>query len=387
MKALGHHDDAVFRVVDTDEKAYILGWIAGEGGDPGGPATAAFGGASTGIVLSAHEGDITTLLAARDAIDPALPLRQVGSADDPSKVGVAGHDDRRRRLAVTLSAPAVVRDVCRWLEIVSSDGERAEETIARAAFPDLGAERLQWAFVRGYFDRAGTITAIRPRREGITAPRCVVHGASSRLLDAVEAFCRIPCARRGHRVVWTGNNALDLMARLYDDARIFSVKKRARYDDWSAWVPGLSSAGAGGRCLRVQWVKCLPEARPPAKARASDSGYDLTLVQAGERRGPVQFFHTGLKLQPSYGWYLDLVPRSSLSKTGYMLANSVGVIDRSYVGEILVPLAKIDPSAPDLALPARVVQVIPRPIVHAEMVEVTSLESTDRGSGGFGSTG
>ena len=70
-----------------------------------------------------------------------------------------------------------------------------------------------------------------------------------------------------------------------------------------------------------------------------------------------------------------------------MLANAVGVIDRAYVGEVLVPLVEFDPAAPDLPLPARVVQLIPRPIVTGEVVEVAQLEDTARGSGGFGSTG
>ena len=70
-----------------------------------------------------------------------------------------------------------------------------------------------------------------------------------------------------------------------------------------------------------------------------------------------------------------------------MLANSVGVIDRAYTGEILVPLIKLDPNAPDLALPARIVQIIPRPIIAAEIVEVDDFDTTLRGDGGFGSTG
>jgi dUTP pyrophosphatase len=92
-------------------------------------------------------------------------------------------------------------------------------------------------------------------------------------------------------------------------------------------------------------------------------------------------------VQPAFGWYFDVVPRSSISKSGYMLANSVGVIDRGYTGEILVPLIKIDPSAPDLKLPARLVQMIPRQIIAAELVEVEAFDETVRGSSGFGSTG
>ena len=71
-----------------------------------------------------------------------------------------------------------------------------------------------------------------------------------------------------------------------------------------------------------------------------------------------------------------------------MLANSIGIIDRTYLGNIIVALIKIDESAPDLILPSRLVQIIPTPIVHFQMVEVDSfdVQSTDRGEGGFGSS-
>jgi dUTP pyrophosphatase len=69
------------------------------------------------------------------------------------------------------------------------------------------------------------------------------------------------------------------------------------------------------------------------------------------------------------------------------MANSFGVIDRAYRGEILVPLIKLDPQAPDLELPCRIAQLIPRPIVHVEWVLVDNLDETERGEGGFGSTG
>jgi dUTPase len=175
------------------------------------------------------------------------------------------------------------------------------------------------------------------------------------MLRAIESFCAIPCHRGKNNLEWAGNNALDLMARLYDGAPVFLRRKRDLYLDWSTWVPGLGGTGNHGRELQFRWVKCLPEGCGPRKAHASDSGYDITLVRPGKRTGRVQFFHTGVKVQPSYGWYFDLVPRSSISKTGYMLANSVGVIDRTYVGEVLVPLIKIDDQAADLELPARVV--------------------------------
>src|SRR5262249_31159137 len=126
---------------------------------------------------------------------------------------------------------------------------------------------------------------------------------------------------------------------------------------------------------------------PPLKRRASDCGYDLTLIDVAERRGTVTLFGTGLKIEPEYGWYFDLLPRSSIIRTGYIFANSVGVIDRTYRGEILLPLIKVDHTAPDLELPSRIAQIVQRPIVHARMELTEELSPSSRDAGGFGSTG
>jgi dUTP pyrophosphatase len=70
-----------------------------------------------------------------------------------------------------------------------------------------------------------------------------------------------------------------------------------------------------------------------------------------------------------------------------MLANSVGVIDQGYVGEIFVPLIKLDDEADDLKLPCRVVQLIPRRWYSMVPTEIEHVPNTSRGSNGFGSTG
>jgi dUTP pyrophosphatase len=72
-----------------------------------------------------------------------------------------------------------------------------------------------------------------------------------------------------------------------------------------------------------------------------------------------------------------------------MLANNIGIIDRTYQGTVIVPLIKIDNNQPDLELPCRLVQIIPRQIQHLEPIEITEEEllSSERKSGSFGSTG
>lgn len=132
---------------------------------------------------------------------------------------------------------------------------------------------------------------------------------------------------------------------------------------------------------------CHPDAMIPTRSHATDSGYDLKLVDIKKRVGPVTFYGTGVKVTPPPGFYFDLVARSSLSKTGHLLAIGVGIIDRDYTGEIIAPLLKVDPLAPDVTLPDRLVQLIPRAWHDMQPVVVDQLPvKTARGDGSFGST-
>jgi len=136
------------------------------------------------------------------------------------------------------------------------------------------------------------------------------------------------------------------------------------------------------RCLKTRSDGIIP-----SKQRASDAGYDLTIIEKIKTAGDVEFYTTGIKIQMEMGWMGLIYPRSSISNTGYILANSVGVIDRSYLGELIVALRKVDSNAADITLPARVAQIVPYPIIHFDVVEVNEFEKTSRGDRGFGSTG
>ena len=135
-----------------------------------------------------------------------------------------------------------------------------------------------------------------------------------------------------------------------------------------------------------RYVKIHDDAVAPSRARPSESGFDLTLIRVEKQYGKVILYGTGICVQPPTGYYFDMVPRSSIIKSGYMLANNVGVIDQGYTGEIMVPLIKIDDGQPDLELPKVLVQLIPRRWYGLEPIEVDELEETNRKDGGFGST-
>jgi dUTP pyrophosphatase len=133
-----------------------------------------------------------------------------------------------------------------------------------------------------------------------------------------------------------------------------------------------------------------PDALPPQKAYETDTGYDLSIVdQVRTINENVTLFDSGVKVRVPNGYYVEIVPRSSIIKSGYMLANSVGIIDENYRGNLYVALAKIDPEAPPIQLPYKGFQLIMRKRIDAEPIQVDDISSdiTDRGDGGFGSTG
>ena len=127
----------------------------------------------------------------------------------------------------------------------------------------------------------------------------------------------------------------------------------------------------------------------PSKAYASDTGYDLTLINISKDMSrdaqTIIMFDTCIGVCPPDGYYTEVVPRSSLSKTGYMMVNSIGIIDSSYRGSIKVVLTG-DESLSRLQLPFKGFQLILRKLEEAVAVEVDDLDITSRGDGGFGST-
>lgn len=136
--------------------------------------------------------------------------------------------------------------------------------------------------------------------------------------------------------------------------------------------------------------KLRADAVLPLNAEEESIGFDVTILEKGKQLGPnTHLYHTGIAIQPPPGYYTELVPRSSISKTGYFMANSFGVIDNSYTGELLIALTKIDENAPDILAegPIRIAQLITRKEIKYKYKLVDELKQTKRADGAFGSTG
>ena len=97
---------------------------------------------------------------------------------------------------------------------------------------------------------------------------------------------------------------------------------------------------------------------------------------------------TGFALELPAGYEAQLRPRSGLAlKSGVTVLNSPGTIDADYRGEVMVLLVNLGSDPFIVFRGARIAQLIIAPVTHAEIVAVEALQATDRGPGGFGSTG
>lgn len=141
--------------------------------------------------------------------------------------------------------------------------------------------------------------------------------------------------------------------------------------------------------MQVKIKKLNELAIIPSYAKNGDSGLDLTatsleVIDTGDY-GYISY-GTGLAIEIPTGYVGLIYPRSSISKTGHILANSVGVIDSGYRGEIQVRFKTI-PESNEYKVGDKIAQLIIMPYPEIQFEEVEELSDTDRGKGGFGSTG
>jgi dUTP pyrophosphatase len=145
--------------------------------------------------------------------------------------------------------------------------------------------------------------------------------------------------------------------------------------------------------IRVR-VRRLPDARDlplPAAASAGSSGCDLRAALAGEvvlRPGERLLVPTGLALEIPPGWEGQVRPRSGLAlRHGIGMVNAPGTIDSDYRGEVGVLLINLGAEPFTLRRGDRIAQLVIARVESVEWEEAEALDGSDRGEGGFGSTG
>jgi dUTP pyrophosphatase len=142
------------------------------------------------------------------------------------------------------------------------------------------------------------------------------------------------------------------------------------------------------RVLRLPHGRDLPL---PAYKTAQAAGLDLRAAIEGELRilpGARALVPTGLAIALEAGFEAQVRPRSGLAlEHGVTVLNSPGTIDADYRGEIGIVLINHGSEPFVVRRADRIAQLVVAPVVQAELVEVSELDATERGAGGYGSTG
>lgn len=140
-------------------------------------------------------------------------------------------------------------------------------------------------------------------------------------------------------------------------------------------------------------IKCVPMkgAKLPCYQTAGAAGADICafveediLIKSGERK----MIPTGLSFSIPVGYEIQVRPRSGLAaKNGVTVLNTPGTVDSDYRGEVKVILFNSGSEDFIVHNGDRIAQIVVAPVTIGNFVEVDSLDETERGSGGFGSTG
>jgi len=155
---------------------------------------------------------------------------------------------------------------------------------------------------------------------------------------------------------------------------------------------------------RIKLQRLHPDAIAPTVGTPESACYDLYALEDVEfSPGEIKVIRTGWKIEPPKGWRINIYVRSSTpAKKGFILANSVGIIDEDYRGEFGVQLMNVNMAWMDdkpaerqpwgnrLTKGDKIAQfeLVPsNPASNFSLEEVSELSATKRGEGGFGSTG
>ena len=139
--------------------------------------------------------------------------------------------------------------------------------------------------------------------------------------------------------------------------------------------------------MKVKIKKIHPNAIIPQYAKPGDAGLDLVAVTKIEHTDLIEY-GTGLAIEIPEGYVGLIFPRSSIKNYEVSLTNSVGVVDAGYRGEIKAFFRKhSSPICRHYEVLERIAQLVIIPIPTIELEQVEYLSDSERGTGGYGSTG
>jgi deoxyuridine 5'-triphosphate nucleotidohydrolase len=379
-----------FETIDTPEKAYILGVVAlnNTSDDPNDDLSVYI---EINNVREIRETCETRETSRRILYDYYLDLGEEEKKKYPyfnnidtlveclRKIGdvsiEADTSDMRCVIELTITSQKIKDDIASHLDIKGCQYSDLTEFITKCYITDANTCNQ---FVKAYIEKYG---CIRNDTMNITF-------YNEKLADSFVKLYDIPYTRPTglsiHVIQYNSVNMIDLLGMIYSNYECPYYNNH------------ISAYSGGDRIPIIKVFKVDDDAVMPSKARYSDAGYDLTIIREYRRLTPdTALYDTGIQLEIPNGYYVEIVPRSSMSRSGYILANSVGIIDQGYRGNLYIALTKINDTSPDLLtewrLPWKCCQMIVRKQVYSRLVagkesEKSSSEKSSRDTGAFGST-
>ena len=246
-------------------------------------------------------------------------------------------------------------------------------------------------FVRNVFNDLGTISRFTVLNSDLLVT-IDVRQLDTEIIEFIMNFKGIKCDlghSHHHRksIIYKNHNALDFLSAIYDSTTDARNRNADLYKQYLEWL--FNPSGYNQSLPVCKFTKKSDLAVVPSKLRMSDVGYDLTAIsKVKDINSTTVMLETGIIVSPPLNYFSKIYPRSSLVKSGYMLANSVGIIDATYRDTLKICLVKVNSQAPEIVFPFKCCQLIFEKQVHMEMEEcgAEDLERTARDVGGFGST-
>jgi hypothetical protein len=190
-------DDDFFKEVNTQEKAYLLGWIAGDGTvQP-----------EYHIEIVIHEKDLDILQKLRDIICKEL---KIWKKDD-------------RFVGLRICSKQITEDVCSLLKI---EPRKKSHVVS---FPEFDSDELKWSFVRGLFDADGHVIK---KYDYPVSFSCCISSSSDCMKNSLSEFSPVPLRVTEDRVVWHGSNAMEFLDKMYAGSSICLTRKFDVYRSW-----------------------------------------------------------------------------------------------------------------------------------------------------------
>jgi hypothetical protein len=192
-------DDDFYTSVDSEFKAYLLGWIASDGTITNGT-----------ITIEIKDVDIDILEILRYNICKSAPIarRYNGSMDS---------------IKLSIHSKKIVEDVCGLLDIVPGKKSRTVK------FPVNISDDLKWHFIRGLFDGDGTI---RKMKDNDHTRECSIASISQNMKEGIRVFCNIKCHITQGAVVYTGVNSMKFLFAMYNKSSFRLERKYVKYSKY-----------------------------------------------------------------------------------------------------------------------------------------------------------